>query len=540
MINLSLRSLRVLAKQSSVFCVDEVTARNDRELIRKIKMRKTILFSILKTVPSKAQLQQKQTLNIAMITFWSQFAAFGLNTILILFLTNSMLEHGLGYTQARAYTFMGVSQATGYLMPILGGYMADQVLGLRRSILLGSILLALAYLLIMLSGLSIAAYGDTLFLMAYAMIPAVGSLLMGTTSAMVSHIYQDEEVKAKSAMTYYYMAINMGALLATLIAPSLLESRYGPLSVLTLTFVGKAIAAMNFSVKYTLYDSVIWGKDLQKLGKRPIVQTVLYLFGIYGFTLFAFSHVHVATVLLGIGCLCGIFWFLYKTLTLQGLSKIKQSIAILLIIEAIIFFVIYNQMNTTLILFAKYNVANVVFGFAFSPAHYQLLNPLLIIILGLYLPLFYRKFPKFSIPYQFALGTILASVALLFLGCAPANQAGMVHAGYIASTYVFITLAELWVSAIGLSMIGLYCDKKMLGFAMGAWYLASSFSNLCSGHIAHWVALPTRDISPHFSLHIYQNYYWHLGLVVLVLGCCMVLNAYGLQRRLEKRGLSLI
>ncbi len=178
-------------------------------------LRKIILFSNPKITRSNGQLQQKQTLNIAMITFWSQFSAYGLNTILILFLTNSMLEHGLGYTQAQAYTFIGVSQATGYLMPILGGYMADQVLGLRRSILLGSVLLALAYLLIMLSGFSITSYGDTLFLMAYAMTPAVGSLLMGTTSAMVSHIYQDEEVKAKSAMTYYYMAINIGALLGS-------------------------------------------------------------------------------------------------------------------------------------------------------------------------------------------------------------------------------------------------------------------------------------------------------------------------------------
>lgn len=96
------------------------------------------MFSILKNASSQGQLQQKQTVTIAMITFWSQFAAFGLNTILILFLTNSMLEHGLGYTQAQAYTFMGVSSATGYLMPILGGYMADQVLGLRRSILVKS------------------------------------------------------------------------------------------------------------------------------------------------------------------------------------------------------------------------------------------------------------------------------------------------------------------------------------------------------------------------------------------------------------------
>ena len=485
-------------------------------------------------------LKQKQTLNIAVITFWSQFASYGLNTILILFLTNSMLDHGLGYSQTQAYSFIGVSQATGYLMPILGGYMADQVLGLRRSIILGTVLLALAYLLIMLSGLSIDHHGDTLFIMAYAITPAVGSLLMGTTSALVSHIYQDEEVKAKSAMTYYYMAINMGALLATLIAPSLLESRYGPLSVLALTFVGKSIAALNFSIKYSLYNNVIEGKDLLRLGKRPIIQTGLYLVGIYGFTLFAFLHVSLASILLGIGCVLGITWFLHKTLTLEGLSKTKQSIAILLIIEAIIFFIIYNQMNTTLILFAKHNVDNECLGFSISPAHYQLLNPLLIIGLGLYLPSFYRKFPKFSIPYQFASGTLLASVALVFIGCVPAGATGLISAGYLAMTYVLITLAELWVSAVGLSMIGLYCDKQMLGFAMGAWYLASSLSNLCSGRIAHWVALPAGDMPASLSLQIYQTYYWRLGWVVLGFGLIMTLNAYGLHRKLQRRGLVLI
>lgn len=485
------------------------------------------------------KIQQKQTLHIAMITFWSQFAAYGLNTILILFLTNSVLAHGLGYTQTQAYAFIGVSQATGYLMPILGGYMADQVIGLRRSILFGSILLVLAYLLIMLSGMTIATYGDTLFLTAYAMTPAAGSLLMGTASAMVSHIYKHDDIKAKSAMTYYYMAINIGALLATFIAPSLLESRYGPLSVLALTFVGKAIAALNFSTKYSLYDNVIWGKDTQQFSKRAILQTIGYLLGIYGFTLFAFSYVHLASILIGAGCLIGILWFLRQTLALQGASKTKQRIAILLIVEAIIFFVIYNQMNTTLILFAKYNSDNQLFGIHFSPAHYQLLNPLLIIVLGLNLPAFYRQFPRFSIPYQFASGTILASMALLILGGAPASQSGMVGAGFVAMTYVFITLAELWVSAIGLSMIGLYCDKTMLGFAMGAWYLASSLSNLCSGHLARWVALPTHRISQLLSLDIYQTYYWHLGIVVLSLGMIMLFAAYGLHRVLNTKGIQL-
>lgn len=81
--------------------------------------------------------RQLQSNNIILITFWSQFSVYALNTVLILFLTRPLLAHGLGYDQAKAYAFIGISQATGYLMPILGGFMADKVLGIRRAILLG-------------------------------------------------------------------------------------------------------------------------------------------------------------------------------------------------------------------------------------------------------------------------------------------------------------------------------------------------------------------------------------------------------------------
>ena len=484
--------------------------------------------------------RKQQSTNIVMITFWSQFSVYALNTILILFLTRPLLAHGLGYNQAKAYAFIGISQATGYLMPILGGYMADNLLGIRRSILLGSILLALAYLLLMLSGYSITTYGDHLFLAAYALIPAANSLLMGTASGMVSHIYADDAIKAKSAMTFYYMAINVGALLATFIAPALMDSRYGPLSVLTLSFVGKSIAALNFAYRYRSYDNVIWGKDKQPLPLSTTYRLVGYFISLYLFTLFAYSHIFLASILIGIGCGLGLVWFLIKTLALSGAFRYKQMLACLLIIEAIVFFVIYNQMNTTLILFAQNNSNAHLFGFNISPAQYQMLNPLLIIAIGMQLPRFYQLFPRFSIPYQFACGTLLAGIALLVMSFA-ATQAhqGIINGNYIALTYVLITLAELWVSAIGLSMIGLYCDSESLGFAMGVWYLACSLSNALSGRLASWVAIPDEMTSPVMSLPIYQQYYLSMGVGACLLGAIMLVLARYLHRVFKQRGIVL-
>lgn len=485
-------------------------------------------------------LRQKQTNNILLITFWSQFSVYAFNTILILFLTRPVLSQGLGYSQAQAYAFFGVIQAMGYLMPILGGHMADSVVGVRRSILLGSIMLAWAYLLVMLSSYTVGSLGDHIFIAAFAFVPATNSLLMGTASGMVSHIHSDDAIKAKSAMTYYYIAINIGALLATIIAPALLDSPYGPLSVLALTFVGKSIAALNFAKRYSLYDSVVWGKDKAPLSKQGIGKLVAYIAVIYMITLYAYSHVYIASTLITIGCSLGILWFLAKTIKLEGATRTKQIIAILLIIEAVVFFIIYNQMNSTLILFADRNSNHLLLGFSVSPAQYQMLNPLLILLIGSQLPRFYRVFSRFTIPYQFAAGTTLAGFALLVLVYA-ANQAaqGLVDGNYIALTYVLISIAELWVSAIGLSMIGLYCDTKTLAFAMGVWYLSNSMSNAISGRVASLVAIPDNIQSAVESLAFYKHYYFVMGISALGLGLVMFVFAYLLQKGMKKRGIEL-
>lgn len=498
------------------------------------------LFRLKNFLPSW-NLRDQQTSNIIFITFWSQFSTYALFSVLILFLTRPLLSHGLGYSEEKAYAFMGVSQALGYLMPIIGGFIADMVLGVRRAILLGSLVLASTYLLVVLSGYTLQTSGDTFFLAAYALIPASGALLMGTASSMVSHIYSEDVIKAKAAMTFYYMAINGGALLAIFLAPNLLNSRFGPLSVLFLSFIGKLLAALNFARRYKIYDPVIWGKDTKPFLLKDFFLLLFYFITIYLLTLLAYFYVRQAMTVITIGCIAGILWFLWHTLQLKGVSKQKQLMALILILEAVVFFIIYNQMNSTLVLFAKNNSNLQLFGLSILPAQYQILNPILIILLGTQLPKFYQRFPHFTIPYQFAAGTALAGAALLLLAFASSmSTTGYINGNYLGFTYILITLGELWVSAIGLSMIGLYCDMQKIAFAMGVWYLASSLSNTVSGRLAaSFVALPTAPQSPWDTLPLYQHYYFILGLITLSLAVLMCFIAYLMGNYFRKKGLSL-
>lgn len=486
-------------------------------------------------------LRQRQLNTVAIINFWSQFAAYTLNTVLVLYLTRSVAQYGMGYSESKAYNFMGVTAAVGYLMPMLGGFMADNVTGLRRSVLLGSILLAFACLLVMISGFTVPDYHDTWFIVAWALLPVTGSLLMGTSSALVSRIFQGDGVRSKSGMTIYYISINLGALLATLIAPQLMMTHYGPLMIFGLVFAGKLVAALNFYLRYRLFDDVASLLDHEPMDWRKTGMLVGYIAVFYGLALMVYRHANVSGYGIALTCLAGIAWFVFLTLRLESTAKTRQLIAILLVVEAILFFVVYNQMNTTLVLFAKNNSDLHLLGFAVSPANYQMINPLLIIVLGMALPKFYAYFRRFYIPYQFAAGTMLAGVALLVMwfACRHAH-AGLINGNYIGLTYVLLTLSELWVSAIGLSMIGLYCEPKMMGFAMGAWYLSISFSNIVSGRLAGLVALPAGKKVATETLGIYQHYYYWMGLIALVLGIFMLLTAKGLMRFAAKRQLAIV
>lgn len=485
--------------------------------------------------------KQQQVNNIAMITFWSQFSVYVFNTILILFLTRSVLSHGLGYSEARAYAFIGVTQAMGYVMPILGGQMADKVVGLTRSILIGGILLAFSYLLIMLSGFAPDSYGDTLFICAYALVPVTNSLLMGTASGVVSKIFANDNAKAKAGMTLYYMSINVGALLATILAPKLFESHYGPLSIFAVVFMGKAIAALNYAMRYGLYQDVQSDIDKQPLDLSKWAKIAAYLVVVYAFTVLAYFHPNVSSYVIGMGSVIGLSWFLYRTLSLKGDERRRQLISILLIVEAVVFFVLYNQMNTTLVLFAKNNSDLSLLWMHVSPAHYQMINPLMIIATSFFLPFFYERYRNFTIPFQFATGTILGGLALLvmYIACLNADS-GIVNGNFLVITYALLTIAELWVSAVGLSMIGLYCSHTMIAFAMGVWYLSNSLSFVISGQVAQWVAMPSDKANPFEALGVYQHYYYEMGMVALVLGVVMLFTAFHLKRVMAKKGMELL
>ncbi|QIW09968.1 oligopeptide:H+ symporter [Francisella sp. LA112445] len=486
-------------------------------------------------------LKSKQSFTIAAITFWGQFATYSLISILILYLTKSTAHYGLGFSEHRAYSFQGVSQAMGYAILMIGGYIADRYLGLRRAILVGSLLMAFSYLLIFISGFFVQ-YTNEFFIFSYALIPASSSLFLGTSSGMVSKIYSTDFKAAKGAMTSFYIAINLGSLIAFTVSPILIGYKYGALAILAIVFVGKTIAALNFYYRFEMYDNVVDKIDKDPMPYKSKLIVISYLVAAYVLTLIFYQIPNQANVILGTISIICLLAFLLRTVTgLKAEVRIKQVIGLFLIVIAVVFFVVYNQMGSTLILLAKNNSDLNLLGLTVKPASYNLINPIIIIFGGMALIKIYPLIPRFYIPYQFAVGVLLSAISLLVLYYAFLNTStGVINGNYIGLTFVLLSIAELFVSAVGLSMIGIYCDSKTMGFAMGAWYIACSLSNSITGLVNQVVALPKDGVSTFASATIYQNYFLNMGTTILVIGIVICFLTFAMIKYMKARNIDFV
>ncbi|MTI12205.1 IraAB [Sansalvadorimonas verongulae] len=434
---------------------------------------------------------------------------------------------------------MGHTQAVGYMMPFIGGYIIDKFLGLRRGITIGVSLLAAAYGLVYLGSSYVHVFGNKAFIAAYALIPAINALVGSPSSALVSRIYKGDETGSKSGMTMYYMAINVGSLIGIGIAPLLMESHYGVMSVLAIVVIGKALAALNFVAKQKLYDNVVDDMDATPMTLQRTLPVVAFLMAGYVLAFGAYLNPHVSTYIIGLGCAMGISLFCVRTMLLKGADRTKQLVAAFLILVAIVFFVLYNQMATTMVMFTKNNTNLALLGFHLEAAQFQMINPLVILLIGSALPKFYRTFKGFTIPYQFAVGVVLAGLSMIALwaGTVTADRAGIVNADYVGLAYFIVTIAELFVSAVGLSMIGIYCHPSMIAFAMGAWYLSTSMSNLITGQLGKLVAIPHGSADKIASLHAYGDYFSSVGWAGVAIGVALIAVMFYLQRNLARQGI---
>ncbi|STX30104.1 peptide transport protein [Legionella beliardensis] len=464
---------------------------------------------------------------IFMLEVWERFGFYTVQGIFTLYFIRT-----LGFNDTQAYYTFGAFSALVYGMIAFGGYLGDKVLGTKRTIVLGLIVLSLGYL-------ALAFANSQQVFLALGLVCVGNGLFKANPSSLLSKCYEENDPRLHSAFTLYYMAINLGSTFALFIGPAV-ASHYGYSYAYFLSFIGLILGIVNYIFQRQHVKDINTPADLATI---RIWQWALIIGGILLVTYasaYLLQHVMLAKQLVWLVTAfvtAVYFFYMYR----EGKqSCMRMLVAFVLMLEAIVFFTLYQQMPTSLTLFAVNNVTPTLLGITLDPQSFQALNPIWIIVMSPLLALLYNKLNQrgfaFPIPHKFAAGMICCglSFSLLFFARFLHDGSGIVSSWWLVGSYLLQSTGELLVSALGVAMVAELVPAHIVGFVMGMWFLTSSIAGFLGATVASMTALP-ENVKPGIeSLLIYTDAFAYIGVITLVIGGIMWLVASKLNQYMHE------
>jgi POT family proton-dependent oligopeptide transporter len=420
---------------------------------------------------------------------WERFSYYGMRALLILFMTASVQHGGLGFPTSKAGAVYGLYTATGYLLCLPGGWIADRISGQRRAVLIGGIIIALGHF-------AMAFPRIETFYLGLALIVVGTGLLKPNVSTMVGSLYTEKDVRRDAGFSIFYMGINLGAFLAPLVCGYLGENinwHYG----FAAAGVGMTIGLIQYLLggKY-LGVAGLYGRRSQadlRLFKRVLVGSVaaiavgagLSLSGLLPVSAEAFSNAF-GVILTGV--VVAFFGWLLTSKQYSAVERRRFWVIFVLFLAASLFWSAFEQAGSTLNLFAERNT-NLhkwdapVWGL-FRASYYQSFNSVFLIALA---PVFAWVWVKLgpknpSSTAKFSWGLLF--VALGFAILIPVSTSTNVSPWWLTLTYLLHTIGELCLSPVGLSAMTKLAPQRAVGMMMGVWFLATSVGNFIGGRLA--------------------------------------------------------
>jgi POT family proton-dependent oligopeptide transporter len=421
---------------------------------------------------------------------WERFSYYGMRALLILFMTAAVAEGGLGFDTAKAGAIYGLTVGFAYMLALPGGWIADRLIGQRRAVLVGGILIAAG-------NFSLAVEGLTTFYLGLLLIVMGTGLLKPNVSTMVGELYPEGGARRDAGFSVFYMGINTGAFLAPLITGFIGERIDWHLGF-ACTGVGMVLGLIQYALGGRHLGGAGLHPDqgdpgtLSKNWRNLLIGLVVVL--AIGLVVY-FSGVTVTQVAGGMTVLIVsiTFAFFLYVLLFGGLTsqeKKRVGAIAVLFLSAAVFWSGFEQAGSSLNLVAAQLTDRVIFGWEVPATWLQSVNALLIIafapvagILWVYLS---NRHLEPSSPMKFAVGLVLlgAGFAVMILAMTRAAQGVQVSPMWLVATYFLHTCGELALSPVGLSTVTKLAPHRMVGQMMGIWFMAASLGNLIAGQIA--------------------------------------------------------
>ncbi|MFS8636914.1 MAG: peptide MFS transporter [Gemmatimonadota bacterium] len=433
---------------------------------------------------------------------WERFSFYGIRPLLILFMAASVMNGGFGFERDQASAIVGIYAASVYLSSLPGGWVADRLLGLRRAILWGGVLIAGGHLSI---GVSAFARGPVPFFLGLTLIVLGTGLLKPNISAIVGDLYPEGGARRDAGFSIFYMGINIGAFLGMLVAGYLGEkvgwhwgfgvAGLGMLAglIVYITTAGRTLGDIGLEPSRHP-DPEVQARQ-QRNGWRAVwaglaILAVVFLLAATGVITIDAQAVGRSMTYVIVGSAAAYFAFIFLFGGLNSDEKKRVLVIAVLFLAAAVFWSAFEQAPTSLNLFAADFTDRTVGGFEIPATWFQPVNSAFIILLApvfaaLWVALGKRGIDPSS-PTKFAAGLAFAGVGFaLMIAAANIVVSGgpgtLVSPFWLIASYFFQTVGELCLSPVGLSSMTKLSPRKYVGQMMGIWFMASALGNLIAG-----------------------------------------------------------
>ena len=509
------------------------------------------------------QIQNRQhppTLFILFFTeMWERFSYYGMRALLVLFLTSSFTEGGWAWNREDALELYAAYTGLVYLTPILGGVIADRLLGYRHAVILGALIMTLGHA-------SMAMETTFFFYLGLGLVIIGNGLFKPNISTMVGQLYPNNPEKKDAAYTIFYMGINSGAFLGILLCGYIGEKvgwSYGFglagifmfLGMLQFTFSKKLFGTVGLSPKKTIAanDAAGISNTVKKEDELPahISRDRVIVIAIFAFfTIFFWMAFEQA------GGSMTIFANDYTNRILSGSSAtiFKWANTILVLAPMIILtFVLFNLFRQTI---KDITLSNLILGTSFTiiwslviwmlmrefaadttevPASwFGILNSFFIISLApLFSKLWETKFnPSGAI--KFSIGLILLGIGFAVLAYGGRDipqgaKTASVSMVWLILAYCLHTMGEICVSPVGLSYISKLAPLKWVGLLFGLWFTNTAIANYLGGFVGSYIDPIIEEYSISAFFLIFTFIPIVAGLIIMSLNGFMNRRMHGIH-----------
>lgn len=474
----------------------------------------------------------KQPAVLKLSFFTAMCERFGFYVLTFLIVLYAKSEYGL--SDSEAFLLYGAFSALAYLTTAAGGYLADNVFGVRRCIIFGLICESAGLMLL-------AIQGKTIFSIALGLIiVGVGLFKTGPTH-LLGRSYKENDPRIDSGFTLYYMGMNIGSFTSSLLA-SIIQLYFGWHIAFLYGGVGIALGLIAYFIFRKTAIDIDSEPGKQKLPiktwQRVIAGMILVAFA----GAFLVTYPNLTNIFLIIATL-GLFgYFIYEIIKSPKNEQLKIIACLSLIAMGLIFFILYQQAYTSMVLFINRCVDRHAFGKEIQTAAFFGLNPFWVVVLSPILAALYNHLNKrgkvFPITVKFPIGVLLISLcfASLVTGSHFASNPSQVSPWWVVLAYLLYTAGEMFVSALGPAMITQIAPKRMYGVMMGTWFVVTmSLSAILGSMFAGLASVPDTLTDQAAILSIYSQAFTKFGIAAIILAAICFAVGPMIKRMAEEK-----